>query len=59
MFGFEFANPKYFLLLILLVPMIVWLTPLFLCVVRQYVDGVQMLDEDPIRPDQSHSTSRR
>ena len=24
MFGFEFANPKYFLLLILLVPMIVW-----------------------------------
>lgn len=24
MFGFEFANPKYFLLLILLIPMIVW-----------------------------------
>lgn len=24
MFGFEFANPKYFLLLILLVPMILW-----------------------------------
>lgn len=24
MFGFEFANPKYFLLLLLLVPMIVW-----------------------------------
>lgn len=24
MFGFEFANPKYFLLLILLIPMILW-----------------------------------
>lgn len=24
MFGFEFANPKYFLLLVLLIPMIVW-----------------------------------
>ena len=24
MFGFEFANPKYFLLLVLLVPMILW-----------------------------------
>lgn len=24
MFGFEFANPKYFLLLVLLLPMILW-----------------------------------
>ena len=24
MFGFEFANPKYFLLLVLLIPMILW-----------------------------------
>ena len=24
MFGYEFANPKYFLILVLLVPMILW-----------------------------------